>query len=109
MSMLSLALELENFFIKVWPEIEKFELPPSEFCPISGDWGKLEIANLAQISLMKCHWMLQNASVTAFSVSELLKENQQGEGELTPPPPPHPITTRLGLIVVTVWLRAFLV
>ena len=29
---------------------------------------------------MKCYWMLQNAKVTAFTVSELLRENQQGEG-----------------------------
>ena len=25
---------------------------------------------------MKCYWMLQNALVTAFTVSELLKESQ---------------------------------
>ena len=36
--------------------------------------------------------MLQNARVTAFNVSELLKENQQGGGSKIPPPPP-----RLGL------------
>ena len=30
--------------------------------------------------------MLQNARVTAFTVSELLRENQQeGEGKITPP------------------------
>ena len=27
---------------------------------------------------MKSYWMLQNARFTAFTVSELLKENQQG-------------------------------
>ena len=54
---------------------------PSEFCPISGDWGKLEIPNLAQTPLIKCYWMLQNTRVTAFTISELLRENQQvGEG-----------------------------
>ena len=26
----------------------------------------------------KSYWMLQNARVTAFTVSELLRENQQG-------------------------------
>ena len=53
----------------------------SEFCAISGDWGKLEIPNLAQTSLIKCYWMLRNARVTAFTISELLRENQQvGEG-----------------------------
>ena len=38
--------------------------------------------------------MLQNAKVTAFAVSELLRENQQGV-KLQPPPPLH--TPRLGL------------
>ena len=34
--------------------------------------------------------MLQNARVTAFTVSKLLRENQQGEGvKITPPPPTH--------------------
>ena len=27
---------------------------PSEFCPISGDWDKLRIPDLAGMSLMKC-------------------------------------------------------
>ena len=38
---------------------------------------------------MKCYQMLQNARVTAFTVSELLRENQQGGGgvELLPPHP----------------------
>ena len=43
--------------------------------------------------------MLQNARVTAFTVSELLRENQQeGEGKINPPPPPtlHQ-PSRLGL------------
>ena len=39
-------------------------------------------------------WMLQNTSITAFTVSELLRENQQGVK--LPPPPPSP--SRLGLI-----------
>ena len=78
------------FFYKDWPEIQKSEIPPSEFCPISGDWGKLGKPNLARISLTKFYWMLQNARITAFTVSELLKENQQG-GKITPP------SLRLGL------------
>ena len=36
--------------------------------------------------------MLQNARITAFTVSELLRGNQQGEGGDYPSPPP-----RLGL------------
>ena len=31
---------------------------------------------------MKCYWMLQNPRVTAFTISELLRENQPGEEEL---------------------------
>ena len=53
------------------------EIPPSEFFPISGDWGKLEITNLAREFLMKWYLMLQNARVTVLTVSELLRENQQ--------------------------------
>ena len=48
--------------------------------------------------LMKSYGMLQNSRVTAFTVSDLLRENQQDGGEggvkLPPPPPPPP---RLGL------------
>ena len=53
-------------FIRDWPEIWKSEIPPSEFCPTSGDWGELGIPNLAQTSQTKCYWMLQNARVTAL-------------------------------------------
>ena len=60
---------------------------PSEFCPISGDWGELWIPNLPRMSL-ECYWMLQNSRVTAFTVFELLRENQlrggRGGGKITP-------------------------
>ena len=73
----SLVLELWQFpFIRDWPEIRKSEIPLCEFRPISGDWGKLWIPNLARISLIECYWMLQNSRVTASSVFELLGENQ---------------------------------
>ena len=75
---ISLVLESWQFsFIRDWPEIRKSEIPPSEFCPISEDWGKLGIPNLARMSLIKSCLMLQNARVTAFTVPELLRENQQ--------------------------------
>ena len=48
------------------------------FCPISGDWGKLWILNLARISPIDCYWMLQNSRVTAYTDFELLRENQLG-------------------------------
>ena len=37
---------------------------------------------------MKCYWMLQNSRVTAFTVFELSRENQKGEGKITPLPSP---------------------
>ena len=81
MSISSLVLELWQFpfpFMMDWPEIRKLEIPPSEFCPLSGDRVELEILHLARTSIIKCYWMLQNARVTAFTISELLRENQQG-------------------------------
>ena len=70
--------ELWQFtFIRDWPEIRKLEIPPFEFCPLSGDYGKLEILNLVQTPLIKSHWMLQNARVTAFIVSEVFWNNHQ--------------------------------
>ena len=51
------------------------EIPLPEFCPISGDSGELGIPNLAEMSLIKFYWMLQNARVTASIVFELLREN----------------------------------
>ena len=75
-SISSLVLELWQFsFTRDWPEIRKSEIHPSEFCPISKDWGKLWIPNLARMSLIECYWMLQNAMVTALTVFELLREN----------------------------------
>ena len=99
MSISSLILELWHFsFIRDWQEIRKSEIPPSEFCPISRDWGESEIPNLAQMSLIKCYWMLQNARVTAFTVSELLRENQQGAGGNYPLPPPPTTQIRVNCI-----------
>ena len=61
MSISLMVLELWQFsFIKDWPEIQKSEIPPSEFCLISGDSSKFGIANLAPMILIKCYWMLQN-------------------------------------------------
>ena len=81
MSISSLVLELwQSSFIRDWPEIRKLEIPPSQFCPISGNWNKLWVPNLARISLKKCYWMLQNSRLIDFTVLELLKENQLGEG-----------------------------
>ena len=78
LSMPSLVLEFWQFtFIRDWPEIRKSKKPLSELCPIYGHWGELRIPRLARMSLIKWYWMLQNTRVTAFFISELLRENQQ--------------------------------
>ena len=53
---------------------------PSEFFPISGDWSKLGIANLGWMFLINFYEKLQYSRVTDFTVSELLRQNQQREG-----------------------------
>ena len=79
MSISSLILELwQIFFTRDWPEIRKSEISPYKFCPISGDWGELWITNFARMYLTECYWVLQNSRVTAFTVFELLRENQKG-------------------------------
>ena len=94
MSISSLVLELWQFsFIRDWPEIWKSEMPTSEFFQISGDCGELWVPNLARMSLIECYWMLQNSRVTAFTVFELLRENQLGGGVQLPPP--HPTQIRV--------------
>ena len=88
----SLVLELWQFlFINDWREIRKPKIPTSDFCPISGDSDKLRLPNLARMFVIKCYWKLANSRVTAFTVFELVNENQQWEGELPPAP-------RIGLI-----------
>ena len=91
MSLSSLVLKLWQFlFIRDSPEIRNSLKIPSEFCPVSGDWGEWRTPNLARTSLIKFYWILQNPRVTTLTVSELLRENQQG-GKITSHPP------RLGL------------
>ena len=94
MSISSPILELWQFsFIRDWSEIWKSEIPTSEFFQISGDCRELWVPNLARMSLIECYWMLQNSRVTAFTVFELLRENQLGGGYSYP----CPIPPRLGL------------
>ena len=68
------------FFYKGLTRNLESQIAPFEFCPVSGDLGELGMPNLAWMSLVKCYWMLQNARVTGFTVSELLRENQQERG-----------------------------
>ena len=72
-----LVLELWQFpFTKDWSQIRKSEIPPSEFCLIPADSGKLRIPNLIETSLIECYWMLENSRVIASAIYELLRENQ---------------------------------
>ena len=51
-----LVLELQQYsLIRNWAEIWKSKIPPSEFWPISEDWGDLGLPNSAGRSLMKCY------------------------------------------------------
>ena len=87
MSISLMVLEWWQFlFIRDWPEIWKTEIPSPKFFAISEYLGKLGIPNLAWMYLMKRYWILQNARVTAFTVSELLRGNKQGV-KLPPSPP----------------------
>ena len=82
-----LGMELWQFsFITDLPKIWKSEIPLSEFCPISGDCGELGIPNFGRIFLMTSYRMLQNYRVTAFTVSELIRENKQGSKNTSPNP-----------------------
>ena len=97
------VLELLQFlFITDLPEIQKSEIPPSDFCLISGDWGKLGIRNLAQMSLKRSYWILQNARVTAFTVSEILWENQQ---ELVKNTPNNQINQKTRKFIITACVK----
>ena len=40
------------FFVRDGLDIPKSKIPPSEFCPISGDWGQLWIPNLPRMCLI---------------------------------------------------------
>ena len=51
-----------------------------EFCPIPDDSSRLGTPNLPQMTLIIIYYILQNTMIPAFTVSELLRENQQGGG-----------------------------
>ena len=90
-------LSYENF-LRDWLEIRKLEIARSELCPLSWEWGELRIPNLVATSLIKSYWILQNARVTAFTVSDLLREYQQGRWVVVKVSQP-----RLGLSFLTVF------
>ena len=89
MSISSLVLELWQFFFRRdWPGIQKSEIPPSEFSPVSEDWVTFWTPNIARMSnriflnAAKC----QGYGFYSFWV---IKEKPTG-GDYSPP-------SRLGL------------
>ena len=53
-SISSLVLKLRRFtFTKDWPEIQKSEISPSEFYPISGDWANFQGYNFYCFCVIK--------------------------------------------------------
>ena len=72
-------------FIKDWSEIRKSEISRSEFYPISGDGGELGKPDSAQMSLMKCHWMLQKCQGYSFYHFWAIKEKSTGDKTTHPP------------------------
>ena len=52
--------------------------------------------------------MPQNARGTAFTLSELLKENQQGGGKNTPPPPLPRLGLNISLLIQKTRLTDFI-
>ena len=73
------------------------EISLYEIFPISGDWDKLGIPNLTRMSLIKSYWILQNVRDTAFTISELLRENQGGGGGRQKIPP-TPTQIKFGVV-----------
>ena len=69
-----------SFYKRLTRKLEVKNTNVSRFCPKSGEWGELGLLNLTQASLIKRYWMLQKATVTAFTLSELLRENHKGMG-----------------------------
>ena len=77
-----LVLELWQFlFISDWLEIQKSEMPPSEFPPISRDWGKLGIPNLAQMTNVSNKKLLNAAKYQGYYYG---KTNRIGVGKIPP-------------------------
>ena len=95
---------MTNFFYEGLTRNPEIGIPTSEFFPITREWGKLWIPHLARMSLIECYWMLQNSRVTAFTVFELLRENQLGGGGNNPTSPPR---LRLKLFLIYEIVNSF--
>ena len=73
-----------NFFYKGLTRTPEIGNTPSEFCPISGNWGELWVSNLA--------WNAAKFQGYSFYRSWVIKGKQTGGGGVNLPP-----SSRLGL------------
>ena len=77
-----LVLELWQFlFIRDWLEIQKLEMLPSEFSPITGDWGNLGIPNLTQMKNVSNKKLLKAAKCQSYYY---VKTIRIGVGKISP-------------------------
>ena len=67
-------------FYRKTSALEIPNIPPSAFYP---NWAGLGKPNLARMSLIECYY--QRHYITAFTFSELLRENQHGRLNYPPP------------------------
>ena len=81
--MMSLSIFFWGCFVKFsyWSKFEVNIIDGSGVMPVYFQKGLTRNMEL----FMKSYWMLQNGSAIAVTVSELLRENQQGVGKITLP------------------------
>ena len=92
----ALVLELWQFsFIREWSEIRKSEIPPSEFCPISGDWGVSGYQILPEC--LSNEMLLNSAKYQGYSFYRFLCVKGIPTGELILPTPVLSSPPRLAL------------
>ena len=96
MSISSLVLELWQFsFIRDWPEIRKSEIPPSEVCPISGDWVG-QVMDTKFGTNVSNRMLLNAAKLQGYSFFRFwVIKGKPTWGVKLPPPPSPPPTTQI--------------
>ena len=80
-SISSLVLGLWQFSVfnfLQWAQNPEIRNTPVWFLPNTWRLRRVRVSDLARMSLIKNYWKLQNARVTVFIISELLREHQQG-------------------------------
>ena len=81
-----LVLELWQFSsIKGWPEIWKSEIPPSEFCSISGAWSLGQVRNTRLVTNVSNEMLLNAAKCKFYSFYRfwVIKGKLVGVGKIT--------------------------